>query len=242
MCSLEGALELIGVSTPMTNADAVARRLKLVLEGHSRNAFAKRIGVPESTLRSYFEGVAMNLDTAARVAAEAGISLNWLATGKGEMRPSGNQAALASGGLADGSAFAGEDGRFFAVPRLVVHRGLPATRDAEMVAALPIGLIIDLGMTPNRAAGFVLEAGQAGAKFPQNTIVIVDTEPQRRVGQAGGWFALVLGDELLVRFVTQRADGRFDLVADDPAARAETVDRLDALTIAGRIVWSGARL
>lgn len=69
------------------NSDVFAERLRLVLGGESVNSFARKCGVGESLLRKYLAGGMPGLDKAAAIADVAGVSLDWLATGRGVMRP-----------------------------------------------------------------------------------------------------------------------------------------------------------
>lgn len=234
----------------MTYADEVAKRLTLMLDGRSRNAFAKRIGMPESTFRSYFEGVAVGLEAAARIARGAGISLEWLATGRGTMRPDdygnaglvyGHTGPVYSGGLAEASADLPKMDGLFALPQLVVHHGMPALREKNTVLMVKHSLLVDMGVSPANAAGLVVHESAAQARFPTGAILLVDTSHSKGAGY-GVYHVLVSGDDLLIRLIARRADGGFDLVADHPDARPETVASLDQFLIAGKIVWAGHRV
>lgn len=67
-------------------SDALARRLRACMADESVSAFARRCGMPEATIRSYLDGKKPVYDKLVRIADAAGVSLEWLATGRGQMR------------------------------------------------------------------------------------------------------------------------------------------------------------
>jgi transcriptional regulator with XRE-family HTH domain len=71
------------------------RLRQLIAEFGSRYALAKLSGVPTSTLQSYEAGSKPGIDALATLARVGNVDLNWLVTGKGQIRPGG----LASGAL-----------------------------------------------------------------------------------------------------------------------------------------------
>jgi hypothetical protein len=67
---------------------ARADRLRLaVREAGGNKAVAKRAGIPGTTLDRYLAGQEMKFSNAVALARAAGVSLEWLATGAGPMRP-----------------------------------------------------------------------------------------------------------------------------------------------------------
>jgi len=69
-----------------TNTDSFSERFKLAISGTSTNKFAKLCGLNESSLRGYLSGSIPSLDKAVAISKAANVSLEWLATGEGEMR------------------------------------------------------------------------------------------------------------------------------------------------------------
>jgi len=64
-------------------------RLKIAINVESVNAFAKRSGIPEGTLRTYLSGASLpGLDKLIAISDAAQVNIEWLATGKGPMKPS----------------------------------------------------------------------------------------------------------------------------------------------------------
>lgn len=69
---------------PKTESGTLAARLKAVIGGESVSSFARKCGIAESVLRTYLrDGRMPPLDKAAAPAAVAGVSVDWLATGRG---------------------------------------------------------------------------------------------------------------------------------------------------------------
>lgn len=63
-----------------------AQRLKEAIGSASVNSFAKKSGLSEGILRQYLSGISQpGLDKLIAISETAGVSLLWLATGKGSM-------------------------------------------------------------------------------------------------------------------------------------------------------------
>lgn len=68
--------------------DGFVARLRILVDEHkSIRAFAGKVGVGDSVIRKYLDGSSPSIDKAAAIAAGSGVSLEWLITGQGEMRP-----------------------------------------------------------------------------------------------------------------------------------------------------------
>jgi transcriptional regulator with XRE-family HTH domain len=74
--------------TPLER-DFVRRLQQVIREFGSRYALAKATGIPASTLQSYEAGSNPGAHALVRLARVANVDLNWLLTGKGEIRPAG---------------------------------------------------------------------------------------------------------------------------------------------------------
>jgi transcriptional regulator with XRE-family HTH domain len=71
------------------STDFPERLRQLTAEFGSRYALAKLSGVPASTLQSYEAGSKPGIEALTNLATAANVDLNWLVSGKGEMRPAG---------------------------------------------------------------------------------------------------------------------------------------------------------
>ncbi|MER2622923.1 MAG: helix-turn-helix domain-containing protein [Accumulibacter sp.] len=72
---------------PKVESSALAARLQAIIGKESVSSFARRCGLAESVLRTYLrDGRMPPLDKACAMAAAAGVSVDWLATGNGPGR------------------------------------------------------------------------------------------------------------------------------------------------------------
>jgi transcriptional regulator with XRE-family HTH domain len=76
--------------TEQPENEEFSQRLKqLIAEFGSRYALAKVSGIPASTLQTYEAGSKPGMDALTTLARVGNVDLNWLLTGKGEIRPTG---------------------------------------------------------------------------------------------------------------------------------------------------------
>ncbi|WPZ34918.1 helix-turn-helix domain-containing protein [Thalassobaculum sp. OXR-137] len=68
-----------------------ANRLAIAIGDESVSSFSRRCEIGEASIRQYLKGSAPSIDKAAAIADAAGVSIEWLATGRGEMRSSNPQ-------------------------------------------------------------------------------------------------------------------------------------------------------
>jgi transcriptional regulator with XRE-family HTH domain len=69
----------------MENADFI-ERLGRTFDGATMAVVARRLGIPHATVRNYYkEGRLPAPEVLMKIAAETGVSLNWLLLGQGEM-------------------------------------------------------------------------------------------------------------------------------------------------------------
>jgi transcriptional regulator with XRE-family HTH domain len=67
-------------------SQSLAARLRSLLRGQSVNAFAKKCGIPESSMRLYIDGGMPRPEALAKIAVACHVSIDWLAAGTGPMR------------------------------------------------------------------------------------------------------------------------------------------------------------
>ncbi len=71
-------------AAPEFNAGALSARLQALIGKETVSSFARKCGLAESVLRTYLkDGRMPPLDKALAIAAAAGVSVHWLATGQG---------------------------------------------------------------------------------------------------------------------------------------------------------------
>jgi len=80
--------------------EAMARRVKKAIKSvGTAQTVAGRSGIPKGTLNGYATGRAMSFENAIAFAKATGVSLEWLATGEGPMRPGEAQETNVSEGF-----------------------------------------------------------------------------------------------------------------------------------------------
>ena len=71
-------------TAPAVDTDALAARLRVLIGQKSVSSFSRRCGIAESVLRTYLNDHRMPpLDKALAIAVAAGVTVDWLATGRG---------------------------------------------------------------------------------------------------------------------------------------------------------------
>lgn len=68
---------------PDAESDIGKRIASLIPEDESQNSFARRCGIGETTLRKYLGGAQPSTDRLVAMADIAGVSIEWLAAGRG---------------------------------------------------------------------------------------------------------------------------------------------------------------
>ncbi len=107
------------------------RRLRECIGDDSVSSFARRCGLPEATIRSYLEGKKPVFDKLVKIADAAGVTVDWLATGRG---PRTRAEAISSANQRDSAsldALAGRHARRWAkLIELVESAPTPEEADA----------------------------------------------------------------------------------------------------------------
>ncbi len=65
--------------------DEFILRLRTAFENASMAVVARRLGIPHATVRNYYQGRLPAPEVLIKIAAETGVSLNWLLIGTGDM-------------------------------------------------------------------------------------------------------------------------------------------------------------
>lgn len=214
----------------------VADRLQKLFDGRSRNAFARSVGIPESTFRSYFEGSSMSFENAVRIAEATGVSLAWLAHGIGEMRPA-DDSPVVRGALADGDEFA-------FIPRLDVKASagtgaLAVSEAPESMLAFRSEWLHRRGINPAAAKALTAGGDSMEPTIRDGDILLVDTSIDHV--RDNGIYVVVLGGLVVVKRVHVARDGAVTLISDNGIYPPETVPAADVPNVifAGRVMWFG---
>lgn len=169
----------------------------------------------------------------AILAIEAGVSLEWLATGR--------QPDLA--GLGDDS----DDDNVVYVPQLdVVASAGPGYENIHPYAIdslpFPRSWLTRLGV-PEKYARFIDCRGTSmEPTILDGEIVLVDTRFQQTRGD--GIYVLIDGSNVRIKRIATGWEGKVVLLSDNERFEAETLAAPDAeaLRIAGKVVWAGGEI
>ncbi|MET4700977.1 phage repressor protein C with HTH and peptisase S24 domain [Constrictibacter sp. MBR-5] len=213
--------------------------------------------VPADQLAAHARGRgAPSFVVVARLAAAAGVDLNWLWSGEGEMMRPEPPAETAPEEdepppeSLDGEILAAAALADYAVPPLV-DRGGDGGADAppadwpqatDAVAFRTSWLAERLGCGADDIVLFTVAGDEMEPTLRAGDLALCDRR-DAGVGQ-GGLYAFAVDDRIVVRRVQHRFDGAVLLLSDDPHYQAEALHPQDAarLHVLGRIVWHGRSL
>jgi len=208
----------------------------------------EKTGIPLGTLNKYTSKTSTaSFTNAAKIAAAAGIQLDEIAFGEGDLVATHQmrklQERLMTGPwLSDG----GESGADFV--RLPVytevrasagHGAATGSEDANEIIAFGRRFLRDLGAVPDRCSIIFARGTSMKPTIPDGAILVVD-HSQRDVAH-GCIYVFNVCDQLLVKRARWRIDGRLELVSDnaDEGCPVETVgpEMADELHVVGRVVY-----
>lgn len=75
-----------------SDAESIGKRIDMLRGRHeSVSAFSRRVGIPEANIRTYLRGMNPQVDKLVRIATACGVTVDWLATGRGERSAAARQ-------------------------------------------------------------------------------------------------------------------------------------------------------
>ena len=233
--------------------EAFAARLTALADHYkSVDQFAKKIGVSPSALRKWLKGEAEpRRDLLVAVAQAAGVSVEWLATGRGPVRrgraPAGLPPGLAEIGLRYQSA--AEFG-----PDYVVLPNREATISTRESAPLRSSQIVDdlafkvdfvhhrFDVDPEHLLLIEAAADATAGTIRKRDLLLVDTADPEIHDNA--LYVFDLNGELVIKRIRKKLDGTLVISRNGADAGIEEVAPSDvsSLQIVGRVVWFGRLL
>ena len=239
------------------NSEEFAKRLDRALNGEKPTAFAKRAGLTASAFMKYFNGSQPGLETAIAIAKTAGVSLEWLATGRGPMRTeapsdSGSETSHVAEGTQQEHSGAQmihitrpdelAEGALVLIPRIAVSAsaGAGTLVEAEPVndfVAFAADYLRRIGVNPRFAKLHEVRGDSMMPTLVDGEWVIIDTSVDHIVDE--GLYTVGYGGVLLVKRIRLLRDGGLILVSDNKAAGYEDEiirkEDLYDLHVAGRV-------
>jgi transcriptional regulator with XRE-family HTH domain len=202
----------------------------LVAEFGSRYRLSKAAGVPESTLQQYAQQTSdlpPRADILLKLAQAANVSVEWLATGKGEMRPAG---------LMPGSLLAD-------IVMVELRDPRAALEMEQITAHLPLSrfwLQNRLGITDTDLLMFVEADHQLPPTVKRGDLLLVDRTMGKKLPTHEGIYVLSGAVGLVVRHVRVRLDARF--VISGPNISEEVAAMKLGRHVVGEVVWRGGKI
>lgn len=226
-----------GQSSPTPDA-TFADRLAIAIGDESAHAFARRSEIGDSTLRRYLAGSVPGVDKLLVLADAAGVTLDWLAAGRGPMR----------GGMQQSQEMVPVEG-FVPIPQLDVRASagsghLAVSEDAYAttdVVAFREAWLRRLGVSVNFARILICQGDSMHETISDGDMMLLDTSI--REVQSDGVYVLVFNGLVKVKRIEIQRD-RLLLKSDNPHYETEIVPAAESadLHIAGRVKWAGGEI
>ncbi len=171
----------------------------------------------------------------AILAMAAGVSLDWLATGAGEMPPGGDRTAAAA-------AAADDDTVRLPLMNVVGAAGNGIeNHEVEMIDRLPFSkaLLKQLGVRPDFAQFIRCQGDSMLPTLADGGICLIDTSRTR--ARDGGVYAVMVGEDVLIKRLQLGAKG-LTLISDNAEKYPpETLegDEIGRVKVIGKVFWAG---
>jgi phage repressor protein C with HTH and peptisase S24 domain len=217
------------------------QRLNEVMGSESAHAFAKRAGLSDSSFRQYLKGSMPGLDNLIDIANAAQVSLDWLALGRGEMRPvSGQAVAIATTGDVPHG--------FVSVPKLDIRPSagagsVAAYEESEPdIFAFREEWLRKIGVSPKFARLMVAQGDSMRETINDGDLMIVDISIREFIGEA--IYVLVYGGLVRLKRLQMLRSGTLLLKSDNREYEPEEVPLAEQqeLIIGGRVRWAGGAI
>lgn len=213
----------------------IAERIALLVDGGNITAFAKKCGIPYSSMTGYLGGAIPSADRAAMIAEACGVDLTWLITGNGEMRRE------APGLREDQAVYRVDDAGLsglVAVRRLDGYILTEHEYLAEMLV-FPANLLLRMGLSATTARLLTVRGDSMSPTLQHGDLVLIDTAVKSVLD--AGIFAVSVDDRVFVKRIQPRYDGSLQVVSDNPVYPPDQISatNAEALKIVGQVRWLG---
>lgn len=202
----------------------------LVAEFGSRYRLSKAARVPESTLQQYSEPTSIlppRADILMKLARAANVSVEWLATGKGEMRPAG---------LVPGALLAD-------IVMIELRDPRAALQMEQIMGHLPFSrfwLESRLRVTDTDQLMLIEADQQLPPAVKRGDLLLVDRTMEKKLPKREGIYVLSGAVGLTLRRVRVRLTGRFVLSGSHISEEVEAMQL--GRHVVGEVVWRGGRI
>jgi len=209
------------------------RRLRLIMQQFDSVAdLAHAVGVSDNAIYKWVSGRGLpSTISLVNLAKAAGVSVEWLATGKGEAEKSKPEPRPA------------ESPEFVLMPRAAIHgvAGKAIIQSSQVVDYLnfrPDWLQRTVGVDPKSLALIEAVGDSMSPTVDENDLVLVDLRQNRL--QSDGIYVLCAGSDLSIKRIQRQVDGTIVIRSDNPAYPPMAVTP-ENITLLGRVVWVSGR-
>ncbi|MGK7908884.1 MAG: S24 family peptidase [Synechococcus sp.] len=200
-----------------------AGRLKQAIGEEAVYAFGRRAGLSDTSLRSYLKGAAVpGIDKAVAMAETAGVELQWLVTGEGDMREGSNEQDFIGIPLVDAEVSAG--------PGILVRE----ENLQEVMAFDRQWLRSKLGSSPDNLTLVTVSGDSMAPTLMDGDTIFVDCQVNEL---RDGIHVFQMNGDLLVKRLQKLPGSMVSVISDNPKFQTFTVDMNDfdnQLSIIGR--------
>lgn len=211
-------------------------RLKQLVDeisGGNAAEFARQCDVQDSSIRQYLKGTKPSLENLVAICAATGVSLDWLAAGRGRKNSSDSQE--------DHSADAVAVLRLHLVASAGFGSTGPSEPDVDTVA-IPKSLLEQLGIKASEARVIQATGISMLPTIGDGDLMIANVAKDQRTPIDGRIYVFSIDDSLFVKRL-QRSSSGWMMVSDNrPLYPPEPIDTQRTVTIHGQIVWVGRKL
>lgn len=212
----------------------LANRFRLVRMhvGLSQPAMSEKLGLSRNVWQTYELGKSVPGTVVYRGLIDMGFSVNWIMSGCGDMLLSEVSHDLS------GYTFL----PLYAVKGSMGSGCVPAEDIADWIAFKTDWLRLTFNGSLRSLSLIVGEGDSMMPTISPGDLVMVDTS--KRFLSGDGIYVLNLFGNSLIKRVQVMFDGSVEIVSDNPAYKRQTIrgDELQALSVAGRVVWHGRRV
>ncbi|MDO5648355.1 S24 family peptidase [Paracoccus sp. (in: a-proteobacteria)] len=216
-----------------SNIQGLVGRVKDTFGTASARQIAKQSGIPVGTANSILNGSIPRADNLLALARAAGVSADWLLTGREAAPTTLPPEAPSPRALID-------------VPRFDVSlsAGYGSFVDrAERLDSIPFPPDFFTRRLGRKPDGMIIVDAQGDSMLPtvaDRDLVMIDTADQRMTGAV---WAFTYGDGVFVKRINVLPDA-LEVVSDNPAYKPFIIDKdhVDRFHAVGRVVWVGRTL
>lgn len=209
--------------------DGFHERLATVLAGESETSFAARARISKSGLNRVLRGGMPSLDVLAAIASTAGVSIDWLATGRNDL----------NGFKAVGAFFPRASAGQGAVQ--IPSHWSPIERQFGNIGAFRTEWLEAHGFDARSVAALTVVGDSMEPTIRDGDLLIIDRRVERIIDN--GIYVITVGDLVFVKRVQVHVDGSVTLRSENAAAGFQderlSPEQASEIIVEGRVRWFG---